>query len=62
MNILNEILDRYLSADMGTRLNIYLQYRDARNEFFRMDICPDEDAKKIRRLSKTRNSEDITDS
>jgi len=46
MNILNEILDRYQSADMGTRLNMYLQYRDVRDEFIMMDLNPKENAGK----------------
>ena len=46
MNVLNEILDRYQSADMGTRLNMYLQYRDVRNEFLRVDMNPEQDKEK----------------
>ena len=46
MNILNEILDRYQSADMGTRLNMYLQYRNVRDEFILMDLNPEENAGK----------------
>ena len=38
MNILNEMLDRYQSADMGHRLNMYLQYRDHRDEFLLIDM------------------------
>ncbi len=47
MNVLNEILDRYQSADMGTRLNMYLQYRDVRDEFIMMDINPEENTGKL---------------
>lgn len=46
MNILNEILGRYQSADMGTRLNMYLQYRDVRDEFIMMDLNPEENTGK----------------
>ncbi len=46
MNVLNEILDRYHSADMGTRLNMYLEYRDVRNEFIMMDLNPKENTGK----------------
>jgi hypothetical protein len=44
MNILNEILDRYQSADMGARLNMYLQYRDHRDAFILLDMKKDKDA------------------
>ena len=42
MNNLNEVLDRYQSADMGLRLNMYLQYREHRDEFILLDMKKNE--------------------
>jgi hypothetical protein len=33
-----EVLEQYKHADMGRRLNIYLQFRDYRNEFLLIDL------------------------
>jgi len=33
-----EILEQYKHADMGRRLNLYLQYREYRDEFLLMDM------------------------
>ena len=56
MNILDEILDRYQSADMGHRLNMYLQYRDHRDEFLMIDMdhCENE-PEEVRSFSCFRN-------
>ena len=37
MKTAEEVLEQYKHTDMGRRLNIYLQYRDYRDEFLLID-------------------------
>ncbi len=49
MKTAKEVLEQYKHADMGRRLNIYLQYRDYREEFLLIDRG-DNDTRKVETL------------
>ena len=46
MKTAKKVLEQYKHADMGRRLNIYLQYRDYRDEFLLIDRG-DNDTRKV---------------